>query len=265
MNNLKTKTKVLLTLVLLSLSLRDYQTAALLASSSPGMVNTIETMKAEENNLPPITPSSPTNLVAEPGVNAVKLTFTEPANDSISIVNYEYSLDDGTTWTPFQPAVTTSPVTIRGLTPCTAYNIRLRAVNENGAGLPSASVTAIPRSGEELGRDWRMQTLPTWSTWTDVTYGNGLYVAVANSGAYRVMISSDAVNWTVVSNVPQSAWTAIAFGDGIFVAVASDESNNVMISNDASTGVSVLLHHPNMAYIQLSGVMVSLLLFRIPR
>jgi surface protein len=91
----------------------------------------------------PVTvPSAPTNLVAAVGDGQFTIDFT-PGNDGGSTVtNYEYSLDGGATWIAFSPAVTTSPVTITGLTNNTEYTITLRARNDVGAGSPSAGLTA---------------------------------------------------------------------------------------------------------------------------
>ena len=67
------------------------------------------------------------------------LTFTAPAsNGGASITNYKYSTD-GTTYTAFSPAQTTSPLTISGLTNGTAITVRLKAVTANGDGTASAA------------------------------------------------------------------------------------------------------------------------------
>lgn len=88
---------------------------------------------------------APTNLVATAGNASVTIAFVAPTtDDSTPITNYEYSLDAAATWTAFAPAVTTSPVTVTGLTNGTTYSILLRAVTAAGAGEPSATVTAKP-------------------------------------------------------------------------------------------------------------------------
>ena len=57
---------------------------------------------------------------------------------------------------------------------------------------------------------------------TDVTYGNGRFVAVnGSSDSVRSMYSNDGITWQA-SGLPQSAtWTAIAYGGDRFVALAS--------------------------------------------
>ena len=87
--------------------------------------------------LNPQAPMAPTELVATPGNEQVSIAFTPGYDGGSAIINYEYSInaDDPTpTWTAFDPAVTTSPVTITGLTNGTQYEIALRAVNDIGIG-----------------------------------------------------------------------------------------------------------------------------------
>lgn len=74
------------------------------------------------------------------------------------------------------------------------------------------------------GKNWSTATCPVTSL-TDVTYGNGLFVAVADSTApiptKQVATSIDGVNW--VSNTCYSAnWKSIAYGNGYFVTISDD-------------------------------------------
>ena len=89
-------------------------------------------------------PSAPTSLVATAGDGQVSIAFTAGAEGGSVVTNYEFSTDDGTNWTAFSPAVTTSPVVITGLTNGTPYSIRLRAVNGDGSGTASGAVSAAP-------------------------------------------------------------------------------------------------------------------------
>ena len=57
---------------------------------------------------------------------------------SYAVLNYEYSLDDGATWTARAPASASSPMVVDGLIDGNAYPMRLRAVNVAGPGLPWA-------------------------------------------------------------------------------------------------------------------------------
>ncbi|MFN7266808.1 MAG: hypothetical protein ACK5VB_04885 [Bacteroidota bacterium] len=72
--------------------------------------------------------------------------------------------------------------------------------------------------------------------WSSVTYGNGLYVAVANSGTgNRVMTSPDGINWTSRTSASDNNWNSVTYGNGLFVAVADGgpaSANHVMTSPD---------------------------------
>jgi hypothetical protein len=63
---------------------------------------------------------------------------------SYAVLNYEYSIDDGTTWTARAPASASSPLVVDGLTDGNAYPMRFRAVNVAGAGLPTDAIMLTP-------------------------------------------------------------------------------------------------------------------------
>jgi len=54
-----------------------------------------------------------------------------------NIVNYEYSLNAGATWTARAPASAVSPLVITGLTSNTTYNIKIRGIDAQGYGVAS--------------------------------------------------------------------------------------------------------------------------------
>jgi hypothetical protein len=93
---------------------------------------------------PSTLPEAPTIGTAAGGDASATLTFTAGNSGGSSITNYKYSTD-GTTYTAFSPAQTTSPLTISGLTNGTSYTFRLKAVNANGdSPTSSASNSVIP-------------------------------------------------------------------------------------------------------------------------
>ena len=89
-------------------------------------------------------PDAPANLATAPLDNAVRLTWTAPANNGGSpITDYviQYSADGGITWSIYSHIASTSTtVTIPFLTP-TTYTFRVAAVNAIGTGAYSATVT----------------------------------------------------------------------------------------------------------------------------
>jgi hypothetical protein len=85
------------------------------------------------------------------------------------------------------------------------------------------------------------------SSWQDVTYGDGKFVAVARA---RVMYSEDGINWTAVSSIESRYWQSVTYGNGKFVAVAwkTDTSpfvtgNRAMYSEDGINWTQVPSAH----------------------
>jgi titin len=89
-------------------------------------------------------PDAPTSLVISAGNGSASIAFTAGVDNGAAITNYEYSTDNGSTWTTRSPAATTSPIAISDLTNGTAYNVKLRAVNSVGAGTESSAVSVTP-------------------------------------------------------------------------------------------------------------------------
>jgi hypothetical protein len=88
--------------------------------------------------------------------------------------------------------------------------------------------------GRILDQTWTSQQAANINWWIGVTYGNGLFVAIAWEGREdnRVMTSPDGITWTS-RKVPKASWAKITYGNGLFVAVAADaNTKNIMTSPD---------------------------------
>lgn len=129
-----TNTKVLLNVTDLAGLITD-------SSGNQTLSNNSVTFRSAEATAP----SAPTALSASAGDGQTTISFTPGSDGGSPITNYKYSLD-GTNFIAFSPAVTTSPLTISGLTNGTTYNIYLKAVNNVGDGTASASVSVTPTS-----------------------------------------------------------------------------------------------------------------------
>jgi hypothetical protein len=185
-------------------------------------------------------PNAPTDVVATAGVSSASIAFTAPTDiGGGSITNYQYSLDNGSTWVTPSPAVTASPLFIEGLVNCTAYSIKIRAVNATGGGTASSTLTVTPTPGQQAGVNWRSRTSAADNQWFSVTYGNGLFVGVAQTGTNRVMTSPDGITWTSRTSAADNQWQSVTYGNGLFVAVANTGTGNrVMTSPDGITWTS---------------------------
>ena len=177
--------------------------------------------------------AAPTNLVVTPVNTGGMIQFNTPACDGGNpITNYEYSTDNGVTWVTPSPAITSSPLIISsGLSNCTSYQVKIRSVNSSGSGAASEAATLIPRVSKASGVDWTMRDAASGNNWKSLTYGNGLFVAVASDGTGDgAMTSPDGITWTTRVPATDNQWVSVTFGNGLFVAVSYDSS--VMTSPD---------------------------------
>jgi hypothetical protein len=85
------------------------------------------------------------------------------------------------------------------------------------------------------GITWTARAAAEANRWNGVTYGNGLFVAVAYDGTNSVMTSPDGITWTARAAAEANDWFGVTYGDGLFVAVASTGTNRVMTSPDGTT------------------------------
>ena len=88
-----------------------------------------------------------------------------------------------------------------------------------------------PTATANGGQIWTAQSAATRTNWNSVTYGNGLFVAVSNTGTgNRVMTSPDGITWTSRSSAFDLVWKSVTYGNGLFVAVGNNTegSNRVM-------------------------------------
>jgi hypothetical protein len=68
---------------------------------------------------------------------------------------------------------------------------------------------------------WTSQTGSIIATWIGITYGNGLFVAVSNSG--KVMTSPNGSVWTTRTYPGSShSWVDIAYGNSLFIVMGED-------------------------------------------
>ena len=84
---------------------------------------------------------APTLNSLNPGDSFLSLAFTPGTVGSSPITAYQYQLNGGS-WLP--TSLTTTPITISGVTNGTSYDVALRAISDAGAGVASSILTATP-------------------------------------------------------------------------------------------------------------------------
>lgn len=117
------------------------QAPALAESSAPGASNVVTSDVVTTNDpAQPAEPTAPapTGLAYVLGTDSATISFIPPVTDKV-ITNYEWS-DAGGVWVAFDPAVTTSPVTIPNVQPGQPYSVSLRAVTADGYGAASEPI-----------------------------------------------------------------------------------------------------------------------------
>jgi hypothetical protein len=89
-------------------------------------------------------PLAPTinNIIS--GNGQLTLNFTAGNDGGSPIINYEYSINNGSSWTARSPSSTNTPITISGLANSTSYSVKIRAINIIGNGDESNMVSGTP-------------------------------------------------------------------------------------------------------------------------
>jgi prepilin-type N-terminal cleavage/methylation domain-containing protein len=92
------------------------------------------------------TPNAPIITSITPGAAQLSVAFVPGTDDGGSVVtSYEYSTDNGSTWSARTDEGTTgSPMIISGLNNGTTYEVKIRAVNAVGSGTASEAFSATP-------------------------------------------------------------------------------------------------------------------------
>ena len=99
---------------------------------------------------------------------------------------------------------------------------------------PSGALNDVSFAGElvSVTSVWDLQSAAEEHGWTDLAYGNGIFVATTNA---NVMSSPDGIVWTMRTAAEANYWYSITYGNGLFVAVALSGTNRVMTSPDGIT------------------------------
>jgi uncharacterized repeat protein (TIGR02543 family) len=143
--------------------------------------NGIGTYSVSRSVTPVGPPTRPLNLSYTALDSAVSVKFTTPENSGgFSIANYEYSTNNGSSWTALSPPSVSDSMTISGLTNSSAYQVRLRAVTPFGAGAASSALSVTPGVTVYRSASYSTGTLDTVSTLpSGATYTEGQSFVVA--------------------------------------------------------------------------------------
>jgi hypothetical protein len=162
--------------------------------------NGIKFLPMGSSPAPATAPTAPTSLSATISSGNVSISFTQGSDGGSAITNYKYSLNGGSTFTAFDPADTTSPVVIGGLTNGVAYNIQLKAVNSIGDSDASATVYPPPTTTAALGET---ATFDLGAAYQLGSYGYcaGSYPNSLQPTAWKMAGSNDNSTWYLVDSI----------------------------------------------------------------
>jgi hypothetical protein len=206
--------------------------------------------------------------------------FTQSSNGGSAITNYEYSVDNGATFTAFSPAQTFSPVMISGigLTNGTSYNVALKAVNATGAGPASDIISVTPTTNTLLSASRLINLDATNSssysgsgtTWTNLDSGGSYSATLLNGPAYDTSTPTnkyftfDGVNQIaeIAAAAAINPTTALSFTVQIWARVNTASPNfgsgDGLISKQLGStgdydGYSLSLNTNNSLYLKMNG------------
>jgi Glycoside hydrolase 123, catalytic domain len=99
-------------------------------------------------------PAAPTNLSAEPMVEAVALTWTSPADEDLAGFDIWYGLYEGDEYFGGRVGAGVNAATLQGLAPGREHSIWIKSFDENGNRSEASDIIAsIPLSGDDDDRD----------------------------------------------------------------------------------------------------------------
>lgn len=124
---------------------------------------------------------------------------------TFSLIQYS---TDGITWSTVPTGFSVEYVTFgNGLFVAVGYALV-------GNGVPTSFIATSAN-----GINWTART-PSEAMWFQaISYGNGLFVAVARFGTNRIMTSPDGITWTSRTTLINPTFSGVAYGPGIWVAV----------------------------------------------
>jgi hypothetical protein len=217
--------------------------------------------------VPALVPGAPTGLQVDAvGNGSASISFLAPASDGGSpISNYEYSTNNGGSWTPRSPISTSTSFTLTGLVNGVSYQVKVRAVNFVGSGAESSAATATPAAGFPatgtiaaetylaVGDSGTILTSADGATWTSQTAGTsaslrgvaakaGTAVAVGQHGT--VLFSADGTSWTTVNGQPAAdiqGLRGVAASSTRFVAVGGLSTGSIYFSDEGGTWTAATL------------------------
>lgn len=122
---------------------------------------------------------------------------------------------------------------------------------QNGVAYGNGIYVAVGNSGTiQTSTDavtWTSRTGANTSSQLAVTFGNGIFVSTGNIGS--IQTSTDGITWTNITRANTLSQRGVTFGNGIYVAVGGNgEIGTIVTSTDAITWVNRTSDTANVIY-----------------
>ena len=179
------------------------------------------------------TPGPPIDLAATAGDGEISITFSAGASNGTEIINYKYSLNGGA-YNVLEPADSTSPLTLTGLTNGTLYSIRLIAVNALGDSIASGQVSATPMSLEVITESAIAGVTAPVSGATPIASltGNSQYTAVITWSGSPSTFAAATTYTATITVTPTSGFTLTGASANFFTVAGA-----ISVTHSADSGV----------------------------
>uniref|UniRef100_UPI001FE1A936 choice-of-anchor U domain-containing protein n=1 Tax=Thermus islandicus TaxID=540988 RepID=UPI001FE1A936 len=177
---------------------------------------------------------NPTILTVQQGSSGTTTLTVTPQNGFTGTVSLSLvGAPSGVSLSPTSVSVSGSNPVTQALTLAVAssvapgtYNLQVKGT----AGSLSAQASLSLTVSAPAGIAWTLRTSGGHSLY-DVTYGNGLFVAVGSPGA--ILTSPDGQSWTARKSGTTNQLNGVTYGNGTFVAVG--EGGTILTSTDGVT------------------------------
>lgn len=137
------------------------------------------------------TPGAPTITSIVGGDKAIYILYTAGSAGGSAITNYQYSIDNGVTFTVLSPALISNPLIVSSssLVNGTPYSVIIQAINTSGAGASSNMISVTPQVNTRRASNLIIEldaanasSYPgTGSTWTNLQ-SSGSYSGTLENG-----------------------------------------------------------------------------------
>lgn len=187
----------------------------------------------------PVTPATPDMLTATVVASALQVAATA-TDETIPTGFWRVAISNGSIVVALDGTSTASAVTSDGVTwtyhASSIYGALGWQTGMYGAGkfIAFAGGYNVAAVSTDNGVTFNAQTVPNLNYFSSA-YGNGLYVAFAQSGTPAIAISSDTVSWSTQNSPLSTGIGASTFGNGVFCIIGTGSTPQCATSTDGVT------------------------------